>query len=148
MIKQQRDIGRVRRFVVLGVMAISILGVTAVWAIPRLAAWLNPPPPAPPAVCTKIGIVMSAAMTRTAIAASQKWVGQADKVMSLAAIVWDQEDGRAEVWISDLDKLWQIELLCFDTTTQHLPVLGAFETYDFEKLLAEANAQSELEKGN
>lgn len=141
-----RDLGRARRYLVLSILAISLIGKVAVWAEPRLDAWLFPPPPPPPAFCSRVAIVLSKALLTSDINAAKLWVGEPNTPMPLAALTWDNKDKRVELWMTDgKETFWQIEFVCFKASRGHPMVFGEFEKYSFQEIIDQERYQESIE---
>src|SRR3990167_8444768 len=87
------DLGRTRRHLVLAILYLSLLGVTANLARPRLAEWLDPAPPPPPATCTQRGISFSGSVPERDIAAAKEWAGIESTILG-RGYVWNGEKNR------------------------------------------------------
>ena len=139
------DLGHTRRYLVLAILHVSLLGIAAVWAGPRLAAWLYPAPPPPPAVCTQASIFVSGTIPSTEIAAAKKWIGEPRANITLQGRIWNPQTNRLELWISDGTTLWQLEILCFDTGPNHVAVFSEFHVTSFQSVLDEQRGYIEEE---
>lgn len=141
-----RDLGRARRLLVLSILSISLLGKAAMWASPKLDAWLYPPPLPPPAFCSRVAIILGKALLQSDIAAAKIWIGKPNLPIPLSGIVWDDKDKRVELWMTDgIDTFWQIEFICFKASRGHPMVFGEFETYPLQEILDYERYQESIE---
>ena len=137
-----RDLGRARRLLVLSILSISILGRAAYWAKPKLNDWLFPPPRPALGVCTNRIISMSGDILSGDIAAAKKWA-RIETQTKYQGYVWNQEKQRVELFITDGETIWQIELICFE-----IKVSGKFyvaQFGEFEKLSVEESIEHDDE---
>lgn len=138
--------GRTRRHLFLSILALSLLGAAAIWAQPKWTEWLYPPPPLPPAFCSRVAIELSKALTQADITAAKLWVGEPNIIISFSGLAWDEKDQRVELWMTDgKDTLWQIEFVCYKASRGHPMVFGEFETYPLQEIVEYERYQESIE---
>ena len=124
-----KNIGRARQALVKGILAISLLGGTAVWAKPKTDTWLEPPEP--PKECTDLSVVISNDFSTKNLNNAKLWVGELSTAMTGWGFIWNTEQERLEYWITDGIDTWKIEVVCFDATPTHYIVFGEFDKISF-----------------
>ena len=84
--------------------------------------------------CTGISIVV--ALQFVDKAAAKEAAGITTEQIKLVFYIWDSDDQRLELWLSDRVLIWQLEVLCFDKSKDHYPVYGEVQIVDLAKLAA------------
>ena len=129
------DVARSRRYLVLSILYISLLGVVSSWAKPRLDKWLFPQPPMAQGTCTQRVISISGFVPSGDLTAAREWV-QTDASISQAFYVWNQERNRLELWMTDKIDFWELEVICFAIQTpgkSYVAKFGDFYKESFDK---------------
>jgi len=142
------DLGRTRRYLVLTILHVALLGLAANWAQPRINAWLYPPPPPPPQACTRISVFISVAISPIDVGKAKKWVGEPNASITLSARVWNPKNQRVEFWMTDGTTMWKLELICYDTSAGHYMVYGEFEKESFQEVVNQEKEYLNEETGN
>ena len=119
------NLGRTRRNLVLAILYLSLLGVTANFAQPRLTEWWYPTPPPPPATCTQRGISVTGVMPSGDIAAAKKWAGISGDILG-QGYIWNREKNRLELWLFEADTVWMLEFRCFAIATPGSRYIASF----------------------
>ena len=108
------DLGRARRYLVLSILAVSLLGRVAYWGKPRLDRWMNPPEPAVIGTCTERAISVGSTPLVGDLSSAKQRVGRPDITIITAAWVWNQQEERLEFWLITAEDVWQLEFVCFE----------------------------------
>ena len=140
-------LGRTRRNLVLAILHLSLLGLVANWAQPRLSAWLYPPPPPPPATCTQRGISFSGTVPAGDIVEAKKWAGIKGTILG-QGYIWNREKQRLELWLFEEDAMWMLEFKCFEIIEpgiRYTATFGEFEKISMEDAVAWDNELREAE---
>lgn len=125
---------RLRLLLFTSIILVALLGGVANWAEPKIDAWLFPPPPLPPAICTSVSVPISNSFSSQNTNNARKWVGEPDITMTGWGFIFSNERDRWEYWITDGIVGWQIEIVCFDDTPTHYIVYGEFHKVSFEEM--------------
>ena len=144
-------LGRTRQALVKSILSLAILGGTAIWAQPKIDAWLNPPLPMEQGECTKRPIILSGMVPYGDITAARAWVRTDAKIPNNRAVfVWNGELKRPEFLMTDGEYFWIIEVVCFAIRTPgetYVAKFGEFEKITIKEFLALEEERDAAEKG-
>ena len=145
-----RDIGRIKRYLVLSILAISLLGGTAVWAQPKITSWLNPTPPAAIGTCTERAVLIGSTPLVGDLAKAKQRIGQPDIKIIDAAWIWNQQKERLEFWLITAEDIWRLEFVCFEivsTGKSYGAQFGEFRVDTIKDLTTWDNKLKAIETG-
>lgn len=132
-----KNLARARKYLIMGILEIALIGQTAVWAQPKIDKWLYPTPPAESGACTLRGISMSGTVPSGDTVRARAWIKlPADVKINGSVFVWNGEKNRVEFWMYNETHLYQIEFLCFEIVTpgtKYSSTFGEFEILSSEE---------------
>ena len=112
-----KNIGRARQAITKSILALSILGGTAIWAQPKIDKWLVPPEPIDLGTCTARMISVGSTPLTGDLVKAKQTIGQPDITIRDAAWIWNSQKNRLEFWLIEEDAIWQLEFICFEIVT-------------------------------
>ena len=146
-----KHINRARRYLVLAILEIALLGGVAHWAQPKWNAWLYPAAPMEKGECTKRPIILTGMVPYGDITAARAWVRTDAKIPNNQAVfVWNGELKRLEFLMTDGEYFWIIEVVCFAIRTPgetYIAKFGEFEKITIKEFLALEEERDAAEKG-
>lgn len=146
-----KNIGRVRRYLILAILELALLGKVAVWAQPKWNAWLYPATPMAQGTCTNRPIIITGMVPSGDITAARAWVKTTATIPNNRAVfVWNGELHRPEFMMTDGESFWIIEVVCFAIRTPgetYVAKFGEFEKITIEEFVALEKERETAEKG-